>query len=112
MTLTKTRIGSVSDFPSYLGICVKVEDKQIAVYYLPETEQQWFAIDNYNPQNRRMVLSRGIIGDTEGTPFVACPLHKYRYALTDGSCLTDEQYSVSTYPVVVEGDEVYLGQSN
>jgi len=108
MTATKELIGSLSDFPAELGMCCKVGEKQVAVFFLPKTEEKWFAIDNFNPQNERMVLSRGIIGSQEGIPFVACPLHKYKYALTDGKCLTDEQYSVSTHEVTVEGDEVFL----
>jgi len=108
MTSTKTQVGTTADFQPELGVCVKIEGKQIAVYYIPSTDQQWFAIDNFNPQNQRMVLSRGIIGSDEGIPFVACPLHKYRYALTDGKCLTDDTYQVSTYVVSVEGENVYI----
>lgn len=108
MTLTKTIIGTLADFPAELGTCVKIDDKQIAVFYLPNTEQQWFAIDNFNPQNQRMVLSRGIVGDQDGVPFVACPLHKYKYSLLDGSCLTDGQYSVQCYEVVLDDDKVFL----
>ena len=108
MTLTKTSLGPLSDFTAELGSCVKVEGKQIAIFYLPETEQTWFAIDNFNPQNERMVLSRGIVGDSDGVPFVACPLHKYRYSLIDGSCLTDDSYSVNTYELCVEDEELHI----
>lgn len=109
-TVPKIRVGTTTDFPANLGICVKVAGTQIAIFYIPSSEQQWFAIDNFNPQNERMVLSRGIIGDSEGTHFVACPLHKYRFALTSGACLTDEQFTVNTYPITIEGDEVSVGE--
>jgi len=108
MTSTKVQVGTKSDFPADLGNCVQIDGKQIAVYFLPGTEQQWFAIDNFNPQNQRMVLSRGIIGSQDDIPFVACPLHKYRYSLVDGSCLTDETYKVSVYQVSVEGDNIFV----
>ena len=108
MTSTKVNIGTTADYPAELGNCVQIDGKQIAVFYLPNTEQQWFSVDNFNPQNQRMVLSRGITGDQDGTPIIICPLHKYRYSLLDGSCLTDESYSISTYKVIVEGEEVYL----
>ena len=108
MTATKLAIGKTADFSAELGMCIKAEGKQIAVFFVPDTEQQWFAIDNYNPQNQRMVLSRGLVGDEEGIPFVACPLHKYRYSLKDGNCLTDEQYSIQTYAVSIENDEVFI----
>ena len=108
MTTTPVSIGNVADFRPHLGICVKVSGRQIAVFYLPDTQQQWFAIDNFNPQNQRMVLSRGITGDQDGEPFVACPLHRYRYSLIDGKCLTDETYKVSTYLVELDNGTVIL----
>ena len=106
-TLSKTDVGHISDFPLNLGTCVLVNDRQIAVFRL-ETEQTWYAVQNLNPQNQRTVLSRGITGDIEGTPFVACPLHKYRYALDSGKCLTDDSYSLETYTVEVKDDRVYI----
>lgn len=110
MTTSKVEVGKLSDFLPELGLCAKVCDAQIAIFHLPQTEQEWFAIDNYNPQNKSMVLSRGLIGDQDGVPYVACPLHKYRYSLSDGSCLTDEQYSIKTHTVIIEGDKVYVTQ--
>ncbi len=108
MTSTKINVGTTADFSAELGTCIQAEDQQIALFFIPNSEQQWFAISNYNPQNQRMVLSRGIIGSEDGTPFVACPLHKYRYALTDGRCLTDETYEVPTYEVSIEGENVFV----
>jgi len=57
-----------------------------------------------------MVLSRGIIGDTQGIPKVACPLHKKAFSLENGSCLNGEQqYSVNVFKVKVdEHNNVYL----
>lgn len=108
MTTTQTNIGPVSEFPAHLGQCVKVGETQIAVFYLPDSEQKWFAVQNFNPQNQRMVLSRGIVGDEKGIPFIACPLHKYKYSLIHGECLTDTQYSLTTYNLTIEGDHVFL----
>jgi len=96
-----TNIGSVENFPREFGSCVKVGDSQVAVFNLA-TEQKWYAVQNFNPQNERMVLSRGIIGDQEGAPIIICPLHKYRYSLENGVCLTDEQYSLKVYEVKEE----------
>lgn len=108
MKSIKTNIGSTVDFPAELGCCVQIEEKQIAIYYVPDTQQQWFAIDNFNPQNQRMVLSRGIIGSEKGIPFVACPLHKHRYSLIDGTCLTDKNYKVASYEILEECGKVFV----
>jgi len=109
MTVTPVKVGTISDFSPQLGECVKVGSEQVAVFYLPTTEKKWFAISNLNPQNNRTVLSRGIVGEQEGIPYVACPLHKYRYSFVDGACLTDEQYSVKVYSVTIDGDDVLIG---
>ena len=95
---TWTDIGPLDNFPLHLGSCVKVGGKQIAVFQLP-TDKKWYAVQNFNPQNQRMVLSRGLTGDADGTPIVICPLHKYRYALDSGECLTDPSFGLETFPI-------------
>ena len=54
------------------------------------------------------MLSRGIIGDVEGTPKVACPMHKKNFSLESGECLSGGEYTVQVFPVRVEGEDVYL----
>lgn len=108
MSNSRINIGEAVDYSPELGACVQAGEKQIAVFYLPNTKQQWFAVDNLNPQNDRTVLSRGIVGSEGATPYVACPLHKYRYSLVDGSCLTDEQYSIDHYQIEEVEGNVFL----
>ena len=57
-----------------------------------------------------MALSRGMIGSQEGEPKIACPFHKKTFSLVDGHCINDEdECSLTTYPVKVENDLVYIG---
>ncbi|MGJ8656350.1 MAG: nitrite reductase small subunit NirD [Akkermansiaceae bacterium] len=107
MNTNWTQIGSVAEFPANFGSCVKVNDTQVAVFNLP-TEKKWYAVQNFNPQNERMVLSRGILGDQDGVPIVICPLHKYRYSLDSGQCFTDEQYSLKVYEVKEEQGALWV----
>lgn len=102
-----TNIGASSEYPTNFGSCVKVNETQVAVFHLP-TEQKWYAVQNYNPQNERMVLSRGILGDQAGTPIVICPLHKYRYSLESGECFTDEQYKLKVFEVKEEDGALWV----
>lgn len=102
-----TCIGDSKDFPLHLGTCVKVNDIQIAIFHLP-TDGQWYAVQNYNPINQRMVLSRGIVGDKNGVPYIACPLHKHHYSLETGLCLTDANYSLQTFPIKEEDGQLML----
>ena len=57
---------------------------------------------------REAVLSRGIIGDQQGVPKVACPLHKKTFSLESGECLSGDPYRVEVFPVRVEGDDVFV----
>jgi len=102
-----TQIGKTDDFPLHLGTCIKVKDTQIAVFHLP-TEGKWYAVQNYNPINQRMVLSRGIVGDENGVPYVACPLHKHHYSLETGVCLTDPAFSLQTFPIKEEEGKLMI----
>jgi len=110
MNTSWKKVGTIHDFPTDMGSCVKVAGQQIAIFRIAAStdKQQWYALQNLNPFNQRMVLSRGIVGCTEHGPKVACPLHKHNFSLKDGQHLGDEEATLQTYPVKVEGDEVFL----
>jgi hypothetical protein len=55
-----------------------------------------------------MVLARGIVGDQAGTPKVACPMHKKTFDLESGACLSGEDLSIATFPVRIDGDDVWV----
>ena len=85
------------------GVCAWVEGEQVAIYRVG-TEDEVFAISNYDPFSKAFVLSRGIIGDRNGIPKVASPIYKQNFNLLTGQCLDDETVSIPTYKVrVVEG---------
>ena len=51
-----------------------------------------------------MAISRGIIGDKQGEPKVACPIHKKNFSLIDGNCLSGDNLSLRIFGVeVVDG---------
>ena len=100
-------VGKVWDFPVEGGATIKHGHAQIAVFNFA-SRGEWYATDNMCPHKQEFVLSRGIIGDTNGIPKVACPVHKKTYSLIDGKGLNDPDYSIRTYPVKVDGDDVLL----
>jgi hypothetical protein len=55
-----------------------------------------------------MVLARGIVGDTNGKPKVACPLHKNTFDLRSGACLNGDLPAIATFAVKIEGDDVLV----
>jgi len=103
------RVGVVDDFPAESGSTIKYGNSQIAVFNFT-SRGEWYACQQMCPHKQAMVLSRGIIGDMQGTPKVACPLHKKSFSLENGSCLSGEQqYSVNVFKVKVdELKNVYL----
>jgi nitrite reductase (NADH) small subunit len=102
------RVGTVNDFPDNAGACIRHNSRQIAVYHFARTNK-WYACQNLCPHKMEMVLSRGMIGDSQGIPKVACPIHKKTFSMEDGSNLNGEDYSIATYPVKIEAGNVYIG---
>jgi nitrite reductase (NADH) small subunit len=102
------KAGNIKDFPSNRGGCIKYKNKQIAIFNF-ERRNEWYACQNVCPHKMEMVLSRGMTGSADGVPKIACPMHKKTFSLVDGSNLNGDDYSIATYPVKVEGDEVFVG---
>jgi nitrite reductase (NADH) large subunit len=101
------KVGTVSEFPQDGGATVKYGQTQIAVFNF-SSRGEWYASQNMCPHRKAFVLSRGLIGDTKGIPKIACPLHKKTFSLNTGECLTDSDYKIETFPVKVEGPDVFL----
>jgi nitrite reductase (NADH) small subunit len=103
---------TVNDVPENGGVCVKNGDEQIALFHFKH-RGEWYASQNNCPHREQMALSRGMIGSQHGEPKIACPFHKKTFSLVDGRCLVDgETYSIKTYAVKVEQDQVYIGFSD
>lgn len=98
-------VGGVDDFPREGGAAVKYGRSQIAVFHFA-SRGEWYATQNMCPHKRAFVLSSGIVGDADGLPKVACPLHKKTFCLASGECLSGEPYRLEVFRVKVEGDRV------
>ncbi|MFQ5779673.1 MAG: nitrite reductase large subunit NirB, partial [Nitrospiria bacterium] len=101
------KVGTVSDFPHNGGATIKYGKVQIAVFNFT-SRGEWYACQQMCPHKKAFVLSRGIIGDVNGTPKIACPLHKKTFSLGSGECLSGGDYSVRVFPVNLEGEDVYV----
>ncbi|MEM6161154.1 nitrite reductase small subunit NirD [Erwinia sp. P6884] len=82
------------------GVCAKVGQHQIAIFR-PRENEEIFAISNIDPFAQASVLSRGIIAEHQQALWVASPLKKQRFRLSDGVCMEDESRSVATFPARV-----------
>ena len=101
------RVGVVEDFPRDGGATIRHGKVQIAVFNFA-SRGEWYATQNMCPHRREFVLSRGIIGDSAGKPKVACPIHKKTFSLETGACTSGDDYKIETFPVKVEGDDVFV----
>jgi NAD(P)H-dependent nitrite reductase small subunit len=97
----------VRDVPAEGGIAARYGDAQIALFHF-ESRGEWYATQNLCPHKRAMVLARGILGDEGGAPKVACPMHKKTFDLATGRCLSGDDLELATFPVRVEGDDVFV----
>lgn len=86
------------------GVAALAGGQQVAVFRL--ADGHLFAIDHHDPCSGANVLARGIVGDGAGTPVVASPVHKQRFALTSGRCLDAEGVVVATHPVRVRDGRI------
>ncbi len=64
-------ICSMDDLQPNSGVCALVNSEQVAIFYFPN-EDKIYAIGNYDPIGKANVLSRGMVGDINGEPVVAC----------------------------------------
>jgi nitrite reductase (NADH) large subunit len=104
-------VGKTWDFPQDGGATIKYGKTQIAVFNFA-SRGEWYATQNMCPHKREFVLSRGILGDHGDEPKVACPVHKKTFSLETGAGLSDTNFSIQTFPVKIDGDDVLLHLPN
>lgn len=89
------------------GVAALVGDVPVAVFLLATGELA--AVDDVDPFTGVGVLSRGIVGDVDGRPTVASPLHKQRFDLRTGGCLDADGVRIRVHAVVVVCGVVHVG---
>jgi nitrite reductase (NADH) small subunit len=107
----------LDQIPVNTGVCALVNDRQVAIFHWRSTVDQTstaqtstiYAIDNYDPFSNAYVLSRGLVGDRNGTPKVASPIYKQNFDLQTGQCLDDPTVAIATYPSRIVDGQVQVG---
>ncbi len=98
-----------SEIAPNTGICAKVGEKQVAIFFSKRTDSL-HAISNYDPIGKANVLSRGILGSVEDELHVASPLYKQHFNLETGICLESPQHKVEVYEVRNNNGMVEINQ--
>lgn len=100
-------ICAVADITVDTGVCALFENEQVAIFR-SKTNDDVYAISNFDPFSETNILSRGLIGSAGEKLFVASPLYKQRFNLKNGVCLDDEAVAIKTYSVRVDSGQVQL----
>merc|ERR1712014_17380 len=98
-------VGPEADFLPNIGTPILIGDTQLAVFN-NANRGEWYCTQNMCPHKQAFVLSQGLVGDKDGTPKVACPLHKKQFSLETGEGVGDESLNILTFPIKVVDDRV------
>ncbi|MFV0276058.1 MAG: nitrite reductase small subunit NirD [Parahaliea sp.] len=90
------------------GVCALIQAEQVAIFYLPDSERQVYALGNRDPIGKANVMSRGIVGDVQGRIVVASPLYKQHYDLQTGACLEEAGVFLPVYQARLVGDDLCI----
>lgn len=99
---------SRADLVAGSGIVALAGGEQVALFYLPDSEQQVFAIGNRDPRSGANVIGRGILGHLQGELVVASPLYKQHFRLRDGACLEYPEQRLPVWPARLNGERVEI----
>jgi len=88
------------------GVCALVAGAQVAIFRVGNGDEVYAL--SYEPFSKAFVLSRGLVGDRNGTLKVASPIYKQNFSLITGECLDDETVKIPTFAVRVAGDRVQV----
>lgn len=100
-----TDVCAFDDIIRDTGVCALIHGFQIAVFRVGEADRL-YALGNFDPFSKAMVLSRGIVGDRKGTAKVASPIYKQNFSLATGQCLDDPTVRVPAYPIRLRAGRV------
>jgi len=101
---------ALSDIPANSGVAALVGDLQVAVVRTVDRSgsEAVYALANFDPFSKAMVISRGIVGSKGSIPFIASPIYKQRFDLRTGACLDDATVSLPHFPVKLEDGQVLI----
>lgn len=100
-------ICSKDDLVEEAGVAAMVQGEQVAIFYLPQSDQQVFAVSNYDPVGKANVMSRGLTAHLQNQWVVSSPLYKQHYCLLSGQCL-EEEVVIKVWSAKLVDNDVYI----
>lgn len=94
------KVAKINDIPEDTGHVIELNDRQIALF---SVDGSIHAIDNICPHAGAPLGGGGM---EDGV--VMCPWHGWEFDVTSGKCTNIEGTKVESFPVKVEGEDVFV----
>ena len=98
--MNRIKIGPVGAIPPGASKGVSILGRRYAVFNI---DGRLYGLDGSCKHMKASLVS----ARCEGT-VVVCPMHGWKYDVTDGRCLTEAWARLDTYPVEVDEGEVFI----
>ena len=102
-----TPVIDLAELPVDRAVCALVQGEQVAL--VRTSDDRLYAVSNYDPISRAMVMSRGIVGSRGERDVLVSPMHKQAFDLETGACLDDDGHALPVHAVRVVGGVVEVG---
>lgn len=93
-------VAKLSEIPSFGKKVVAVSGREIL---LVNIRGKVFAMENECP-HQGSPLNAAVVKEDS----ISCPRHGYRFSLVDGRCNDHPEFTLSTFPVKLEGDSILV----
>ncbi len=100
------KICALTDLVPNIGVPALVNGEQVALFRLKDGNV--YAVSNFDPFSQANVIARGITGNLKGLDVVASPIYKQHFDLKTGQCIEDDNVSIKTYSVKLDGGDVLI----
>jgi nitrite reductase (NADH) small subunit len=97
-----------ADLVPFSGVAARFGQLAIALFYLPGADVELYAVSHIDPVSHAPVIAHGLVGESGGDFYVAAPLHKQQYRLSDGICISDSSLKLRVFTVQLQQDQVWL----
>ncbi|MBU1311156.1 MAG: nitrite reductase small subunit NirD [Gammaproteobacteria bacterium] len=96
------------DLVPFSGVAARFGRHAIALFYLPGEEVELYGVSHIDPASGAPVMAHGLLGESKGEFYLAAPLHKQQYRLSDGQCLSDSTLKLQVFNVQLQHGQVWL----
>jgi len=94
------RVAKISDVPNFGKKVITVAGRELL---LVNIKGEIYAVENECP-HQGSPMSAAVVKDG----YISCPRHGYRFSLTDGRCAEHPDFTLVTFPVQLDGEDILV----